>query len=332
MNTATDPRDLIKIMRGFMESKTLFTAHEMGLFDALEKGAKTVTELAWELRASERGVRALANALAAMGALVKEGDKYELPDNLRGALLSGGDSSLRNYMELLHYFWYVWSDASKVVRSGKPVVTMKELYSHDEAEFKTFARGMHEIAREASRAILKSVDISSRRRMLDVGGGAGTYSLEWAKRYPLLRAMVFDLPKALDVAREYIKKYDLEDRVSCIAGDFAALDFDKLNYDLILLANILQMFSPDENMKLLKKVHDALEVGGMVVIHGFAMDEKEYRPLPSAVFALSVMSVTPEGDAYKRSDIIKWLQKLGFRNIRFYEIEAIPSSVITALK
>jgi ubiquinone/menaquinone biosynthesis C-methylase UbiE len=332
MNSDLDVKDLIRIMREFMESKTLFVAHQLDIFDRLADDGKTASQLADEINASEKGIRTLCNALSSLGILVKDGEKYFIPDNLRGVLLRDTENSFRNYMDLLHDFWYIWTDIEKVITDGKPIASVMELIGKDESKLKTFIEAMHERARESSRLILKVVDVSNRRRMLDIGGGSGTYSLEWTKRYPELKATILDLPHVLEITKDYVKKYGVEERVSFISGDFNELELEKINYDLVLMANLLQMYGEEENINLLRKVYDSLERLGIVIIHGYALDDKEYRPLESALFGLSILSSTPNGDVYKRSEKIKWLREAGFRSIKYFEIDAIPSTVITAIK
>jgi hypothetical protein len=118
MNSNINLIGLIKIMRGFMLSKALFVAHELDIFDRLADGGKKASELADDVDASEKGIRRLCNALGGLGVLVKDGDEYFLPDNLREFLLKDGKSSFRNYIGLSHDIWYIWSDLEKVIREG----------------------------------------------------------------------------------------------------------------------------------------------------------------------------------------------------------------------
>ena len=69
MNSDLDVKDLIRIMREFMESKALFVAHQLDIFDRLAEGGKMASQLAEEINASEKGVRILCNALSGLGIL-----------------------------------------------------------------------------------------------------------------------------------------------------------------------------------------------------------------------------------------------------------------------
>ena len=332
MNSNLDLKDLIKIIRGYMVSKALFVAHELDIFDRLANSGKKASELADETNASEKGIRRLCNALSGVGLLVKDGDKYFLPDNLREYLLKSGKNSFHSYIELIHWYWYIWSDLEKVIREGKPATSIMELIGKDEGKLKTFIHGMHDRAKEASPLILEGVDISNRRRILDAGGGPGTYCLEWMKVNPQLRATILDLPHVLQITKGYVKKYDMEGRVSFIAGNFHEVELEMGNYDLVLMANVLVMYSVEENRNLIKKAYDSLKESGMVIIHGYALDDNECEPIGSALFALSMFSATPKGSAYKKSEQMEWLKEAGFKDMKCFEIDAIPSTVITAIK
>ena len=61
-------------------------------------------------------------------------------------------------------------------------------------------------------ALVELVDLSGRRRMIDVGGGPGTYSALLAGRYPDLHSRVLDLPGVLEIAREIIASMGVADR------------------------------------------------------------------------------------------------------------------------
>jgi ubiquinone/menaquinone biosynthesis C-methylase UbiE len=323
--------DLIKITRGFMLSKALFVAHELDIFDRLAEGGKKASDLADEVNASEKGIRRLCNALSGFGVLVKNGDKYFLPDDLREFLLKDGKSSFRNYIGLSHDIWYIWSDLEKVIREGKPVTPLMDIVGEDEGKLKKFIHVMHERGREFSPLILEFVDISNRKRMLDMGGGSGTYSLEWMKRYPQLRAIILDLPHVIEITKDYVKRYDMEDRVSFISGNFHELEIGEGRYDLVLMANILYG-SHEENRNLIKKAYNSLEEHGMAIIYGFALDDNECEPVESALLALSMLSTRTNGNAYKKSEYMEWLKEAGFNDMRCFENDAISFTVITAIK
>jgi ubiquinone/menaquinone biosynthesis C-methylase UbiE len=143
---------------------------------------------------------------------------------------------------------------------------------------------------------------------------------------------VLDLPHALEIAKDYVKRYSMENRLSFISGNFHEVDLGEESYDLILMANILHLYGAEENRNLIKKAYDSLEESGRVIIHCWALDDNECKPIESALFALTMLSATSNGSAYKRSEQIGWLKETGFKDIRHFGIDVTPSTVITAIK
>jgi cyclopropane fatty-acyl-phospholipid synthase-like methyltransferase len=103
-------------------------------------------------------------------------------------------------------------------------------------------------------------------------------------------------------------------------------------YDLVLLANALQMHGAPECQALIGKVYGALVKNGRIIIHGFMTDRNGTHPKESALFSLTIGLVTPGGNAHPISDTIGWLRKAGFRKISRFAIDVIPPTVITAIK
>ncbi len=167
--------------------------------------------------------------------------------------------------------------------------------------------------------------------MLDVGGGPGTYALEWAKLHRHLKATLFDIPPVVEVARSYIQRYGLEDRVDTRAGDFNRDDLGS-GYDLILLANVLHMYSEELSRALVGKAVQALEPGGRLIIHGFCTEEDETGPLEDAMFSLNIGLLTEGGRSHPVREKKAWLEQAGLREIRHFRIDAIPTGVLTGVK
>ena len=108
---------------------------------------------------------------------------------------------------------------------------------HD--EHRSFIMGMHNIAVTGrARMFTDAVDLSGRRRLFDVGGGPGTYSITACRLYPELTAVVFDMPEAAAIAREVIAREGLQDRVSVQEGDWDTDRFGENNL-VVLLSNVL---------------------------------------------------------------------------------------------
>ncbi len=105
-------------------------------------------------------------------------------------------------------------------------------------------------------------------RLLDLGGGSGTYSALLAKSYMDLEAVVFDLPSTVEVAAHIgiPTLLGVPDRVSFWAGDYFRDSFPADNFDIVLLSQILHNHGDEDNIALLLRARNALAPGGMILI------------------------------------------------------------------
>ena len=83
---------IMRIAMGFMAAKHLFTASAIGLFENLGDGPATVDELAVKCGVPYRTLRISVDAMASLGLLDREGDRYR-NSAVAAAYLSGGEGS-----------------------------------------------------------------------------------------------------------------------------------------------------------------------------------------------------------------------------------------------
>lgn len=306
-------------------------ANEFGIFDQLSDRSMSADELSKELGIHPKASERLCNALVAMSLLNKEQKRFRLPVKLKPLLTKRGKASLTHTISLSHGFWRFWTDLEEFIRSGRPLTEMLALIRQDPIMLEQFIHAMRDRAVLAARYIHQSVDLKTARRMLDLGCGPGIYALEWARRYRRLQAVLYDIEPVLPIAQQYIQTCQLEDRVRVVAGDFMKDPIGE-GYDLVLLANALQMHGPQECQALIDKVYDALVKNGRIIVHGFMTDRGGTHPKESALFSLTIGLVTPSGNAHSIPDTIRWLRKAGFRKISRFSIDVIPPTVITAVK
>jgi cyclopropane fatty-acyl-phospholipid synthase-like methyltransferase len=147
----------------------------------------------------------------------------------------------------------------------------------DERWTEAFIAAMDRNVVERAPLVIKSVDTSGVRRMLDVGGGSGGYSIAFAKASPELHADVLDLPAVLPLTERYIEKSGLTDRVKTRAGDLQRDEFGR-DYDLVFVSAICHMLGPVENQDLFGKCFAALTPGGRIVIQDFILEPDKTAP------------------------------------------------------
>ena len=233
---------------------------------------------------------------------------------------------------LLHMsrLWVGWSDLTEIVEKGagserKPPAPM------DIADRRAFIGAMHVVGRTLSEDIAASLDLSGCLKLLDIGGGSGTYTIAFLKRNPKLKAILFDLKDVIPMARERLLSDGLLVRVELIAGDFYHDDLPG-GCDLALLSAIIHQNSPEQNLELYRKAYRALDPGGMLLIRDHIMDESRTSPPEGAMFAINMLVNTRGGDTYTFQEVEQGLKEAGFTNVRLVRSGERMDCVIGAVR
>lgn len=327
MTSATWP-ELLGRMRAYQESELLFTAVELEVFRHLSGSSRTAAELAEMARVSERGMGMLLDALVGLGLLSKHEGRYQGGAHVAALLDADSDESKLNAVRLLRAGRRQWSSLTDCVRRGGGVDTGR--FASDAQANRDFIGAMHDMGFANGRAIAAHFDFSGCRRLLDVGGGPGSYSIAILQRHPHMRATVADLPLTLEVTRDYLQRYGMEARIDlCPLDAYAESDFALGNgFDIVLVSNLLHMAGPEENRKLIGRLATHLRAGGRILVHESFIDHD--RPVAErALFALHMLVATEAGRCYSYEEVGDWLAAAGFSAIRPVEgVFALPSLLV----
>ena len=322
------PDDLTQTLRGFMESRVLLTALELDLFTAVGAGSSAQgvsTKAATDLR----GTEALLNALVSMGLLAKSDGVFRATPASARFLVAGSPDDARAATLHQATLWKTWSRLTDVVRAGA-VPAHQEMGERSDDWTIPFIAAMHRNATERSKAVVAAVGAEGVRRMLDVGGGSGAYSIAFAKAQPGLEAVVLDLPTVLPIAEGHIRAAGLEDRVKVRAGDLRTGDLGA-GFDLVFVSAICHMLDEGENAALLARCFSALLPGGRVVIQEFILEADKTAPKSAALFSLNMLVGTKGGASYSEAEYGRWLEGAGFREVRRIRVPG-PAGLIAAAR
>ena len=328
---------LFDIALGYERAQVLFTANELGVFDALAAGPKSLTELAAAIGASERGLSPLLEACVAL-ALVRVPDgRYENSRTAGLFLRSGSDGSFAPVLRFWREFSYgAWGRLPQAVRENRPQTAsgpksgdLFEALLEDPAQCELFFDGLSSLAYWPAQRIAELVDFGTRRHLVDVGGGSGAYSAVIASRHRHLKVTVFDLEPVCALARQRFRRIDPDGRLTAVAGDFHHDDLPS-GADCALVSNVLHDWSPAECRALLARVADALPPGGEVIVYDL-MPAADRPSLEAALFSLALLLDTSRGQTYTRNEIEGWLHESGFEDIRAHVL-AGASGILTGSK
>ncbi|MDQ1278109.1 MAG: hypothetical protein QG555_1151 [Thermodesulfobacteriota bacterium] len=304
---------ILEMSGAYWKSCALQAAVELEVFTVLGREVLTAEEIGRIIGGSTRGVPMLLNALTAMGLLRRDGCGYVNTEE-GITLLSGESPHYIGHLILHHHnLMESWSRLAAAVKKGRPQRISAAL--DNETVRNNFLRGMFTIANILGPRVAEEVDLSGRNRLLDLGGGPGTYAIHFCLKNPQLRATVFDLPTTRPLAEQTIRRFNLTDRIEFVGGDFVDDDFGG-PYDAAWLSQILHGEGPEVCRAIIAKAARALAPGGMILIHEFILDDTLDGPLPPALFSLNMLVGTARGRSYGEGEIREMMAAAGFRDIR----------------
>jgi hypothetical protein len=304
---------LMEILGGFERSAVVLGATQLDLFSPLGNGPATAAEVAARTGLPARGVERTLNACAALGFIVKEGDRYRNSPLAEAFLVKDKPGYVGNLLKQTTDRYAAWGKMPEAIKNDKPVLplTGAELFNAPAEVLDNYVHGLFELGKGLAQRISSLVDFSGCRSLLDVAGGSGVYSILVCRQFPQLKATVFDLPPILQRTRQIIAREGMTDRVRVREGNYFTDDFGS-GLDAILLSNMLQTEGRQTGRMVLKKAFAALNPGGKIVVHGIMPNPDRVSPLQPVLFSLFMMLVFPEGEGYPGEEILGWLHETGF--------------------
>jgi (2Fe-2S) ferredoxin/predicted O-methyltransferase YrrM len=305
----TLPDNLYEMTRTFMPSRALLTALELDLFTAVGPGA-SAEQAAQKIHADPRATEMLLNALASLKLLEKrDGTFFKTAPSARFFSAGSRDNAQPGLLHIAH-IWHRWSTLTECVRAGTAVETARE-----EKWAKDFIAAMDHNAKDRAGAVVKAVGTDGIKRMLDLGGGSGAYSIAFARAVPELKSEILDLAEVVPLTQQYIRQAGLSDRITVRVGDMLRDPLGE-DYDLVVILAICHMFSPEENRELFQRAYAALAPKGRLVVQDFILEPSKTAPRAAALFSLNMLVNTRAGASYSEPEYAAWLRDAGFSDVR----------------
>ena len=318
-NKEWNPADLLQLSGGYWSTCALHAGIKLDVFTPLAERQMTASEVSVALKCNFRGMAMLLNALASLNLLIKAGDFYSATSFATEFLARTSPAYLGYIIMHHHHLMASWLHLDESVRDGIPV---RERISHgdDEIARESFEMGMFNLAMQIAPKIVSNIDLSARRKLMDLGGGPGTYAIQFCIQNPDLTAVVYDLPSTRQFAEMTIARFGLSDRISFEAVDFDAEEISG-KFDVAWLSHILHGEGPDACVKILKKAVAALEPGGLIMVQEFILNDSLDGPLFPALFSMNMLLNTPAGQAYSESQLNTILASAGVVDLRRLPLE-----------
>ncbi len=311
--TVWTPPELLKMSGSYWSACTLHAGVKLDLFTQLSKAPAKADELAERAGLSERGLVMLLDALVALDLLAKKNNVYHTTPFSTEFLSSTSTKFMGHIISHHHHLVEGWGRLDESVQSGEPA---RNRLSHEptDLERESFLMGMFNLAMQMAPMIVPHINLTGRKKLLDLGGGPGTYAIHFCLQNPELQATIFDLPASRAFAEKTVAEFSLQKRIDFQAGDF---QHDSIGgrYDVAWLSHVLHGEGGEGCATMLKKTAAALEPGGLLLVQEFILTDDRTGPVFPALFSLNMLLGTPSGKAYSEFEIVQLLQNAGLKSV-----------------
>lgn len=311
-DSTSDPENtdfIASLGAAFMASRLLFAANNLDLFASLADGPRTLDEIATSTGLPKRSAHVLLHALAALRVLERRGDRFANGKAAQTYLSGRGPLDQRPGLRLYEQMTYpLWEQFEQSLRTGKPGRP-----TNPSPEFgRLFSEGVEAFTRPAAEALAGAYDFGPHRRVLDVGGGTGSYLLPILRRYPAISAVLYELPSSAEVARRRLSADPHGGRVEIMEGD-ALFDPLPRGYDVVLLAVVIHLFNPERVQHLFRRLREVVRPGARLLIPDYWVDSTHTSPLFAALLSGTFLLLSGDGSSYSMEEVAGWLGATGWR-------------------
>jgi SAM-dependent methyltransferase len=326
MSTASSPDDLLRISGSYWQASALQAGVMLDVFTVLGDGTKTAGELAAELGCDARALDMLLTALTAMGLLARSGHGYGQTESAKASLDARSPGYIGFAIRHHHRLVPAWAELPEAVRTGRPRRDRVHM-APDDGDREDFLMGMYNIALAIAPGLARTFPLPGRTRLLDLGGGPGTYAAYFCLANPGLTATIYDLASSRQFAQGVCRRLGVEDRVDFVEGDYLR-DPVPGGFDVAWLSQIFHAESPEGCRTILGKAVGALKPGGLVCVHEFLLDDTMDGPEFASLFSLNMLLGTPHGQAYAVAQIREMFAQAGLTDIRLLDFRGPSDSRI----
>jgi len=315
-------RALFDIVSGFVYTQTLLACVELDLFEYLASGARTIDEIAEHTKLSAASTERLLNAGVSLKLLQRRKHGRFAVGPLGAPLV--GNTGILALVRHHRMAYQDLSDPVSLLREGADYRTELSRYwsyadaprpqTIDDTRVAAYSEIMAATLPPVAHDVLDAYDLSKHQCLLDVGGGEGTFLSLVGKRHAKLRLHLFDLPAVATRARSRLEQAGMGNRARCDGGNFHA-DPLPTGADVISLIRVLLDHDDASVQRLLKRAHDALPPGGVLLIAEALAGAPGVETVGDAYFSFYLLAMG-KGRARRPEELHAMLRTAGFRKSR----------------
>jgi predicted O-methyltransferase YrrM len=333
---AASPAKIINIRESAFAYDLFITAvGYLDFFNRLNEAPVNTKEICSLFDIKERPADVMLTLFNAYGFIKEKSKKFYLTDTAGTYLLRESGFDLTSYVTSLKDR-PICTDILKVLRTGKPCnwAAAKSGSNwassmENDAFAESFSSAMNSRGAYLAGGLVKALDLTNYKKVLDIGGASGIYTAALLTAFPHLKGTVFEKPPVDKVAKYSLNKLGVGDKVSIVAGDVFKDSLPK-GHDVHFISHVLHDWDLPEVKSILKNSYENLNTGGMIILHDAHINKSKTGPPDVAEYSVLLM-VLSEGKIYSVTEIKDLLEEAGFKDVA-HKPTILNRSIITARK
>ena len=299
----------------------------LGVFEALHESPASAAGLAERLSLDPLGAETLLTTLQTLGYVEGDGSMFRNTAVSKRQLVSSSPESIATFVGAqadLH--WQTLALLPEAVRDGT-AYAMHEERQDETDRWRAYIRGLFEISRPEHEANAALVPVEKPRRLVDVAGGHGAFSMAMCGRHPGLEATVLDLPPSVAVGREIVEEQGFSDRVSFQEGDVFEVGLGE-DVDVVSAFNLIHHLPEERDRELCRMARAALRPGGCFVIGDSARPEPGEEVSEHGAISSLLFYAWSHSRNFTPSEIRGWMREAGFAEVETHRNERSPWRIV----
>lgn len=324
-------------------SKLLIEKGILNYIDNARQNGATIEEIVPTTDLSHYGVRILMEAGLGIGLLYLKDNKYMLSKT--------GYFLLNNKMTRINYEFMrdVCAAGANTLESSiknerpeglKTIGDWNTLYEglsvFPEPAKSSWLAFDHFYSDNTFETALNFVFASNPKKVLDIGGNTGKWTLKCLQHDAEVEVGIVDLPGQLAMADQNINDAGFESRVKYYPHNVLdnSLALPK-GYDIIWMSQFLDCFADDEIIGILKKCHEASNADTKIYINETFWDRQKYETSALALQMTSLYFTTMangNSQMYDSKVFYKLIDKAGFKIVKQIDNIGLSHTILELVK
>ena len=288
---------LFDVCAGFVYSQILYACVQLKLFDLLAAGPQSAVAIAEQLNVPLESMERLLEAAISLQLVDKRlGNKFGL--GALGAAMVGnpGVSAMVEHHRLLYADL---SDPVGLLRGELDQTELARYWAYASAKNPAALRTpqtsdytalMGNSLALVADEILDAYPLQKHQRLLDVGGGDGSFLIAAAARSSALQLLLFDLPPVAERAAQRFAQLGLQARASTLGGNFLTDELPP-GADIISLVRVIHDHPDEDAQRILQRAHRALPAAGVLLLAEPMMHTPGAAPVGDAYFGFYLLAM-----------------------------------------